>query len=37
MRAPKTAARATVNLMLVVLALIIACGVAAAYLLYSTT
>ena len=34
MRAPKTAARATVNLMLAVLALIIVAGVAGAYLLY---
>lgn len=35
MRAPKTAARATVNLMLAVLALIILCGIAGAYFLYA--
>jgi hypothetical protein len=34
MRAPKTAARSTVNLMLAVLVLIIVAGVAGAYLLY---
>jgi hypothetical protein len=34
MRAPKSAARTTVNLMLAVLALIVVCGVAAAYVLY---
>ena len=35
MRAPKSAARTTVNLMLAVLVLIILFGVAGAYLLYS--
>ena len=34
MRAPKSAARTTVNLMLVVLTLILVCGVAGAYVLY---
>jgi LPXTG-motif cell wall-anchored protein len=35
MRAPKTAAKATVNLMLAALALILLGGIAAAYFLYS--
>ncbi len=35
MRAPKTAARSTVNLMLAVLVLIIVAGITGAYLLYS--